>query len=169
MAEEKEPARCAACGCKDLQITAWVMLNGKEVVDEEGPDNQVFCPDCDTMNADIEWPEDARKREQTERHEVLRGLAEAAFEAFRNGYEAYAARVYNVDGAKGYLLGAAEDRACSHAGLEASRAYVRNQLDEHHTVEERVLLTEALTNLDLESVTWEGAKVVRHILQGPIS
>ena len=50
---------CCDCGCTDIQQTSWTMVNtrihigGKcytrcgEVLDEEGPTEQVWCPRCD--------------------------------------------------------------------------------------------------------------------------
>ena len=38
---------CAVCGCTDIQVTAWVYVNGGADVNSEPPTNQIYCPRCE--------------------------------------------------------------------------------------------------------------------------
>ena len=38
---------CGACGSDQIQSTAWVVHNTGEIVQSEGPTDDVWCPDCD--------------------------------------------------------------------------------------------------------------------------
>ncbi len=37
---------CAACGCTDVEVDAWVHANTGEVIDDEGPHGEEWCPRC---------------------------------------------------------------------------------------------------------------------------
>jgi len=45
--------RCAACGSTDLQVAAWVMLTGHEVVEGGAPTDQIWCPVCESDQAGV--------------------------------------------------------------------------------------------------------------------
>ena len=47
--EENPPVyfACPECGCTDVQETAWVEINSGKVMDDEGPTEQAFCPQCE--------------------------------------------------------------------------------------------------------------------------
>lgn len=38
---------CPECGCTDVQTSAWIEVNGESVVNDEGPLDTVFCPQCE--------------------------------------------------------------------------------------------------------------------------
>lgn len=38
---------CGECGSTDIQGTAWVTVNSGEVVEDDGPTDQIWCPECD--------------------------------------------------------------------------------------------------------------------------
>lgn len=42
---------CPDCGCTDIQTSAWVEVNGCSVVNDEGPLDTVYCPQCE-VNGD---------------------------------------------------------------------------------------------------------------------
>ncbi len=37
---------CGHCGCSCIQYSAWVMVNGDRITDEDGPVGNWFCPRC---------------------------------------------------------------------------------------------------------------------------
>lgn len=38
---------CPQCGCTDVEVTAWVTVNGNEYVDGDPPDDGSWCPFCE--------------------------------------------------------------------------------------------------------------------------
>jgi len=38
---------CNECGSSDIQITAWITMNGGKLVGSDAPTDQVWCPKCD--------------------------------------------------------------------------------------------------------------------------
>ena len=43
---------CPDCGCTDIQTSAWVEVNGCSVINDEGPLDTVWCPQCDNDGND---------------------------------------------------------------------------------------------------------------------
>ena len=37
---------CPDCGCTDVEATAWYYINANTMTNDEGPLDQVFCPEC---------------------------------------------------------------------------------------------------------------------------
>jgi hypothetical protein len=46
--------RCSACGSDDIQATAWIHANTGEVINDDGPTDQLWCPDCESDCSTIE-------------------------------------------------------------------------------------------------------------------
>jgi len=48
--------RCAKCKSEDVECTAWVGMNTDQLMGSgsEGPTGQVWCPECENDNADVE-------------------------------------------------------------------------------------------------------------------
>jgi len=38
---------CHICGSRDLQVTAWITMNGEKIVNSDPPTDQIWCPVCD--------------------------------------------------------------------------------------------------------------------------
>ena len=51
-AETQEPSppfyACPDCGCTDLGTSAWVSVNTNQPTNDEGPTDEVYCPQCDS-------------------------------------------------------------------------------------------------------------------------
>ena len=45
---------CGECGSADIQATAWIHVNTGEVVNDEGPTDQLWCPDCEADCSTLE-------------------------------------------------------------------------------------------------------------------
>lgn len=38
---------CPDCGCTDIQETAWIYVNSGECTQDEGPLEELYCPQCE--------------------------------------------------------------------------------------------------------------------------
>jgi hypothetical protein len=47
MTDTKSYCACDECGCTDIQATAWIHLNTGAVLSDDGPTDQIWCPQCD--------------------------------------------------------------------------------------------------------------------------
>ena len=51
-AETQEPSppfyACPDCGCTDIETSAWVSVNTNKPTNDEGPTDEVYCPQCDS-------------------------------------------------------------------------------------------------------------------------
>ena len=45
---------CGECGSADIQSTAWTVVNTGEVVNDDGPTDQIWCPDCEQECSTLE-------------------------------------------------------------------------------------------------------------------
>lgn len=45
---------CSECGCEDIQATAWIHANTGEVLNDDGPTDQLWCPECEEDCSSIE-------------------------------------------------------------------------------------------------------------------
>ena len=43
---------CSVCGCLDVQIAAWRIVNTGEVTEDEGPCDDLWCPSCETHRSE---------------------------------------------------------------------------------------------------------------------
>lgn len=84
-------------------------------------------------------------------------------------YDDIARSQYGAPDTGRYLLSDDDDESCRRATTKRVAALAKGSIDADYTPAEREEdLVPVLANLDLESEDWEGAKVVRRVLQGAI-
>jgi hypothetical protein len=45
---DKTLGACEECGCTDIQVTAWIEFNTHAIQGDDGPTDQVWCPQCES-------------------------------------------------------------------------------------------------------------------------
>lgn len=51
--------QCKKCGSLDIEVKVWVKLNGHAITERDQNDDDVFCPVCKDLDAEIEEVGDA--------------------------------------------------------------------------------------------------------------